>query len=145
MEVTAGSVRAERSRFPGGVRMLVGGSGAAAGSGELRWQEVLLGPTVDLTDVEFGAASLVGALDSGDRSRWPRIVSLGGTDVALLTVSYARLAECRLAGVHNLDKLAIEGYRTFETAPSRWWISGRFVTRDEHLLRTTWARGGRRR
>lgn len=147
VEAGANRLLAERSRFLGGVRLLVG-PGPAAGpdeeTAEARWPDEPGGPTIDLTDVEFGAASLVGPRHPAEGAPPPRIVALGGTDVGPLTVSYTRLSECRLAGVHNLNQLTIEGHRAFESSPPRAWLARRAIIRDEHLLRATWGpRAGR--
>ncbi|WP_329519958.1 pentapeptide repeat-containing protein [Spirillospora sp. NBC_01491] len=146
LEVTAGRIRCDRTRFLGGVRILAGTTPGRAVPESAVWPEVHTGVEVELADTEFGGASMVGPRDPDDRPAWPRIMSLAGTDVAQLTVSYTRMSECRLAGAHNLDRLRIEGHNTFDIAPPSFWLTRRFIIRDEHLLRATWGpRSGRRR
>ncbi|GAA2091228.1 pentapeptide repeat-containing protein [Actinomadura alba] len=130
IDVRTEEVGCERARFPSGVRLLAHGA------------------RVFFTDTELGGASFIGTQDPDDRDDWPQVMSLTGTDTGELTLSYTRLWRCRLAGVHNLDRMRIEGYSTFDVAPPRLFTARRSIIWDEHLLRGTWPQAprlGRRR
>jgi uncharacterized protein YjbI with pentapeptide repeats len=65
------------------------------------------------------------------------VVSLAGTDAERLVLTDVDLSTCRLAGMHRLDQLSLDGQCLFATDPR----SGRRVLAEEHYWRAS--RGGR--
>jgi hypothetical protein len=63
-----------------------------------------------------------GPVARAEGGRWsrPRLLSLRGVDVAVLTLSELDLEACLFQGAHHLDQLRIEGARPFANTPPAW-------------------------
>ncbi|MGH3321771.1 MAG: hypothetical protein ACRDN9_16680 [Streptosporangiaceae bacterium] len=74
----------------------------------------------------------------------PRLRSVGGTDLAAVTVAGLDLRSCRFLGSHNLDGLRVEGDTVFGYAPAGWRWATRRTIAEEHHWRSLYARHRRR-
>jgi hypothetical protein len=114
-------VSLRRTKFPDG------------GTLRMRWAEVILdGADCPRPTVLAGAATPSPSMDpSADavlgasahrlgRSERPRILSARGCDLQQLVLADVDLRACRFAGVHNLDKLRLEGAIDFADRPPSW-------------------------
>jgi hypothetical protein len=80
------------------------------------------------------------------QQRWrPRLLSVRRADVAGLQLADVDLRACRFAGVHNLDRLRIEGAPLFARTAG-WWRARRKTLAEEQHWRATrsgrWRPGG---
>jgi hypothetical protein len=125
----------------------------------VRWAEIILdGTDCPRTTVLAGAAPFVKMDPSAEavvgaeahrlgRSERPRILSARGCDLQQLVLSDVDLRACRFAGVHNLDKLRLEGAVDFPdrplgwhcgwTIPPLWRWTRRQTLAEEHRWRRT--------
>jgi uncharacterized protein YjbI with pentapeptide repeats len=67
----------------------------------------------------------------------PRLLSLSRANVENLVLTDVDLSSCRFRGVHNLDKVRLEGATSFALAPKRPG-RGRQVLADEPKFRPRW-------
>src|SRR5262245_38284784 len=124
IELSTVGVCCRRARFPAGVQF------------RLRWARLVLDETdFPAPSILYGIPRLAASealaaqeariakawqrLLAGDISEQPRLLSLQRTNVAGLGLNNIDMADCRLAGAHNLDKLRLEADVSFATAPSR--------------------------
>ncbi|RJL30062.1 pentapeptide repeat-containing protein [Bailinhaonella thermotolerans] len=130
VELTAETVRFDRTSFPGGARLLVDRA------------------EVWLDDVEFGAASVFGARRDthvgqvfADR---PVLRGVAGTDLANLTVVFCDLSRCSFRGAYNLDRMRVDYMNAFGSSPGRLFARRRTLA-DEHRFRALHGRPRTRR
>jgi uncharacterized protein YjbI with pentapeptide repeats len=147
IEAAADTLSARGALFPAGVQL------------RLRWAQVVLddadlaapsiltsAPPFHDVDEQLVSEDLTRqpAPSDHDRAR-PRLLSLRRADVAGLTIANADLRACRFLGVHNLDRLRIEGEGSFSSTarPTRidpgpggsfpWgWTTRQAIAEEQH-------------
>jgi uncharacterized protein YjbI with pentapeptide repeats len=71
-----------------------------------------------------------------------KLLSIERANVAGMVLSSADLSDCRMAGVHNLDKMRVEAEVMFRAPPGGHGWTRRLVVLDEYQWRAARDRGG---
>ena len=164
IEANAGTLSCRRARFPGGVRLDVGRADVWLDDLDLSAPSLLTGVSHRRAEGVFApgsfaylADSLGAAMHNLDKSlvegstvsgpagitEQPKLLSLQRANVAGFTLGNVDLADCRFAGVHNLDKLRLEADTIFGLSPAVAGWERRQVIAEESAWRAARARPGR--
>jgi uncharacterized protein YjbI with pentapeptide repeats len=99
--------------------------------------EILVrGGGIRLDQARFDKPTLVAAHPQEEVP--PRVISLGGTRCAGLTISGLDLTTCRLQGAHNLDELRVERGRFGSPPSSPRWTKRRTIAEEHHWRAIRW-------
>jgi hypothetical protein len=123
IEVSTMGVCCRRAQFSGGVQFLLRWARVELAEADFPAPSILAGSprlsSHDLAEREKWIAQAWQRLVAGSISERPQLLSLQRANLIGLGLSNIDMADCRLAGAHNLDKLRLEADVGFATAPSR--------------------------
>jgi uncharacterized protein YjbI with pentapeptide repeats len=136
LEVTAAAVSARRTQFPAGVHLRLRFASMVLDDANLAAPAILAGapsPFPMLAQQEQQVAS-GWELPPGPREQqWrPRLLSVCRADVAGLRLADVDLRACRFIGVHNLDRLRIEGAPLFASTTGLWRARRKTLAEEQH-------------
>ena len=149
LEVTAATVSARRTQFPAGVHLRLRFASIVLDDADLAAPAILAGapsPSRKLSQQEQQIASSWELPPGPREQQWrPRLLSVCRADVAGLRLANVDLRDCRFIGVHNLDRLRIEGAPLFARTAGLWRTRRMTLAEERHWrtdLPGRWRRAG---